>query len=153
MPDKVFVDSDVILDFALTRHPFFENSKTCVELLANKIAIGYTSAICIANAHYMLRKSRDDAGARDFLSKLLSFVTIFPVDHLMTLEALKSGFSDFEDALQYTAALRNGCTAIITRNTADYKKSKISVYTPEEFVRKYHAAYNESGRRIIGVRK
>ncbi len=41
---------------------------------------------------------------------------------------------DFEDSIQNEVALKNNIETIITRNTADYKKSKLKIYTSEEFV-------------------
>ncbi|HFB61523.1 MAG TPA: PIN domain nuclease, partial [Bacteroidetes bacterium] len=49
-------------------------------------------------------------------------------------EGLNSDFSDFEDALQYFSALRAECDIIITRNAKDFKKSRIAVMTPDEFL-------------------
>ncbi|MEZ4879437.1 MAG: hypothetical protein R2801_04645 [Chitinophagales bacterium] len=51
------------------------------------------------------------------------------------MEVLKNNFSDFEDAIQYTSALKiEKLDAIITRNTKDYKQSSIPVMTPNEFL-------------------
>ncbi|GHV41635.1 PIN domain-containing protein [Spirochaetia bacterium] len=137
MIKKVFVDSDVILDVALARKPFLKNSKMLLNLAQNDIIHGFTSSICTANIHYFLRKELGEKEARLFLSGLISFISILGVDHTITLNALKSDFGDFEDALQYGAALQNGCSYIISRNTEDYKNSKIQVYTPDEFLRLY----------------
>jgi len=58
------------------------------------------------------------------------------MDKDVVLKALNSGFSDFEDALQYSAAIHHGhINAIITRNIKDFKKSLIDVFTPENFIK------------------
>lgn len=50
-------------------------------------------------------------------------------------ESLDSDFKDFEDAIQYfTARTRKGIDAIITRNIADFKLSKITILSPDEAV-------------------
>ena len=59
------------------------------------------------------------------------------INHQNVLEALKSRFSDFEDALQNFSAVENQCEYIITRNIQDYKESKIKVILPEEFIKLY----------------
>jgi predicted nucleic acid-binding protein len=50
-------------------------------------------------------------------------------------KALESGFSDFEDAVQYYTAAENKMDYIITRNTGDYRKSIIKVYTPSQYLK------------------
>jgi predicted nucleic acid-binding protein len=49
-------------------------------------------------------------------------------------ESLVSDFKDFEDAVQYQSALYVKADYIITRNQKDFKKSKIPVRTPTEFL-------------------
>jgi predicted nucleic acid-binding protein len=135
MTKKVFIDSDIILDLALFRTPHVHFSKSILELAENSLILGFTSSNCAANIHYILKKARGEQDARFFLCQLLRYINILPMDHGIVLEALQSEFGDFEDALQYGAALRNQCDCIITRNAKDYKKSKIEVSNPEDFLR------------------
>ncbi|GHV88309.1 PIN domain-containing protein [Spirochaetia bacterium] len=134
MTKKALIDSDVILDLALARSPFFENSRLALGLAEINRVLGFVTPICIANVHYFLRKAGDDVKAKLFLSRILTYLTVIPVDHRIVVESLKSAFGDFEDALQHNAAVQHCCDSIITRNTGDYKKSKLPVYTPDEFV-------------------
>jgi predicted nucleic acid-binding protein len=135
MTKKVFIDSDVILDLALFRAPHVHFSKHVLGLAENDIIQGLTSSNCVANIHYILKKARGETDARFFISQILRYISVLPMDHLMVLEALESDFTDFEDALQYSAAQRNQCTCIVTRNIGDYKTAKMDVQTPEEFLR------------------
>ena len=51
-------------------------------------------------------------------------------------ELIGTSEKNFEDALQNYSAEQNGTiNSIITRNTKDYKKSKIGVLTPEDFLK------------------
>jgi predicted nucleic acid-binding protein len=107
---------------------------------ANNLIIGFTSSLCIANVYYLMRKHKTDKDARGFLSTLLSFITVLPIEHDVTLNALQSEFSDFEDALQYYTAMKNQCNYLITRNINDYKKSvelnlPVKVLSPDGFLR------------------
>jgi hypothetical protein len=47
-------------------------------------------------------------------------------------EAIKSRFSDFEDSVLHEAAKQIGAQGIVTRNPKDFKKSTLSIYSPEE---------------------
>jgi predicted nucleic acid-binding protein len=137
MIKKVFIDTDVVLDVALAREPFFSASKLILAMAENNIVIGNISSNCIANIYYILRKSGGDSNARKFILNIVKYITVITIDHQNVLEALKSKFSDFEDALQHYSAVENQCEYIVTRNIEDYKNSKIKVVLPEEFVRMF----------------
>ena len=137
MIKKVFIDTDIVLDVALAREPFFSASKIVLAMAENNIIIGNISSNCIANIYYILRKTGGDSNARKFISNIVKYITVITIDHQNVLEALKSKFSDFEDGLQHYSAVENQCEYIITRNIEDYKNSKIKVVLPEEFIRMY----------------
>ncbi len=134
MSKKIFIDSDVILDIALERQPFFTDSLAVLTLVEENDLQGYTSSNCIANIHYLLRKKDGDKSARDFIKVIIEYVKIIGIEHEHVLPALDSDFKDFEDSLQFYSALRNGCQAIITRNGKDYQQTTIDVYSPSEFL-------------------
>ena len=140
MVNSVFVDSDVVLDLALLRLPHVHTSRIVLAMAQNRKFQGVTSSLCIANIYYFLSKEYGDVPARTFLTKLLNYITVLPINHAAVLESLQLNFEDFEDALQHGAAVHNKCDCIITRNTGDYRKAIISVYHPDEFLRIY---YNE----------
>ncbi len=137
MIKRVFIDSDIILDVALAREPFFSASKMILAMAENNFIIGNISSNCIANIYYILRKSGGDSNSRKFISNIVKYIAVITIDHQNVLEALKSKFSDFEDALQYYSAVENQCEYIVTRNIDDYKNSKIKVVLPEEFIRMF----------------
>jgi hypothetical protein len=137
MKEKVFIDSDVILDVAIARKPFFPASKMILAMAENNFIIGNLSSNCIANIYYILRKLGGDIKAREFISNIVKYISVITINHQSVLKALKSKFSDFEDALQYYSALENQCEYIITRNIEDYKNSKINIILPEEFAKMF----------------
>jgi len=58
------------------------------------------------------------------------------VNQTILAQAMKSDFTDFEDAVQHYSALQNkDCTMIISRNTKDFQFSEIKVMLPDEFLR------------------
>jgi len=59
---------------------------------------------------------------------------VTPVDSQTIEESIASGFGDFEDAMQYSSAMREQADIIITRNKDDYTASQIPVYEPQEFL-------------------
>jgi predicted nucleic acid-binding protein len=134
---KVFLDTDIILDVALARTPFFAASKNVLAMAENNIIIGHTSSNVIANIYYILRKAGNDNNARIFIAHLIKFITIVTINHKNVLDALESRFSDFEDALQHYSAAGNQMEYIVTRNTDDYKYSDLKIFTPEDFIKLY----------------
>lgn len=132
---KVFVDSDIILDLLAKREPHYLHAAKLFTLIDQQKVKGYTSPIVFANLHYLLRKNSSNSAALKSLRKLKTLINILSVDERIIEQSLNSEFTDFEDAIQYFAAVNNGISIIITRNKADYKKSKIPVVTAEEFLK------------------
>ena len=131
---KVFVDSDVILDLLAKREPHYLHAAKLFTLIDQQKVKGYTSPIVFAILHYLLRKNTSNLTALKSLRKLKTLINILSVDERIIEQSLNSEFTDFEDAIQYFAAVNNGISIIITRNKADYKKSKIPVVTAEEYL-------------------
>ena len=135
MDSSYFLDSDVILDFLLNRDPFNFSADEIFEMAVNKEIQIYFSSLTVANIHYLLRKQYGNDIALDKISELLSFCKILPVSEREIFAAMKSGFSDFEDAIQHFTAIQNpDIEGIITRNLADYRKAQLPVFTPEVFL-------------------
>jgi hypothetical protein len=130
---KCFIDSDIILDTFLQR----ENS-IYTDIIFQKASVDelmlFTSPIIISNVFYVARKYGDPIPK---ISKLLTFTKIIPVDEDIILKAIKSDFSDFEDAIQHEAAIKEEMDCIITRNVKDFSSSKITVFSPDTFLNNF----------------
>ncbi len=133
MSERIFIDSDVILDMALARQPFVEASQKVIALCEKGVFTGCISSNSVANIYYILRKLGGDEKARVFIKQLLIFLVIIPVDHAGITKALNSKFTDFEDAIQHFTALSFGCSKIVTRNIQDYKFAELDVVLPSIF--------------------
>ena len=133
---RVLLDTNIILDFALKRENFFENSKQILDLAYNKLIIAYISATTVTNIYYIAKKQKGREETIQFISSMLEFLEIATVDKRVVLGALELDFKDFEDAIQDCSATNFNIPIIITRNEADFKNSKLQIYTPEQFLRK-----------------
>ena len=135
MAYKVFLDTDVIIDFLIDRQPHaVASSKIFGFSEKGSLAIS-TSSLCICNVHYIIRKLVGDLKARNIITKLLELIEVVGVTKNNILDALTSDFKDFEEAVQYSVALNEiGLKSIITRNTKDYSSSEISVLSPDVFI-------------------
>jgi len=133
--DRYFVDSDVILDFVLDRSPYNEASTQLMNLGDRKIIKLHTSSIAISNVHYIGRKYLGTKRTLALLQQISDFIEIESVGKAEVLEAFHSKFSDFEDALQYAAAIKiRGLKALVTRNVKDYKLARIAVTIPKDLI-------------------
>ncbi len=129
------LDTNVVIDFLTDRRPFslvaakfFDYSEK------GKIKI-YLTAVSYNNTYYIIKKLTSHKETIKILKELEAISETIDTTHEAIKHALHSEFKDFEDAIQYfTAKTNKKLDAIITRNVADFKLSKISILTPEEAV-------------------
>ena len=135
MNNRIFIDSDVILDLLCKRMPHYIFSAEVFTLGDYKKIELFTTSVVYANVFYILRKALGIDKAKEYLRKLRIMVGIINVNEKIVDLALNSKFSDFEDGLQYFTARENGITVLLTRNIRDYKENDIIIQTPEEFIK------------------
>jgi predicted nucleic acid-binding protein len=130
----VFVDTDVILDLLARRDPFYRHAARLFSQAERNTLNVCVSSLSFANLFYILRKETSGRRAVEILKLFREVVTVVPVDGAVISAALNAGFADFEDAVQYHAALAASVPVLITRNARHYRKSVITVCTPEEYL-------------------
>jgi predicted nucleic acid-binding protein len=130
---KTFLtDTNVLLDFLADRKPFSDHAEILFEYRQQKKVTLCVSAISFNNLYYVINKIEGHKTAIKLLNELSDLVNIIPLDQTIIQHALKSTFSDFEDAIQYHTALSiKNIHGIITRNSKDFKKSELPVLSPE----------------------
>jgi predicted nucleic acid-binding protein len=131
---KVFVDTDVCIDLLSGRKPFNKTAEILFSLADNKKVKVYVSSLSFSNIDYVLRSQYTATHSRQLIGKFKTLINVLPVDSKTIDLAIASDFNDFEDAIQYSCAIENNLTTIITRNVKDYKKASIAVLTPETFI-------------------
>jgi len=133
---KIFIDTNVILDFLADRIPFSEYAAILFQLAKDGKIELYISAISINNTYYILRKVTSHKTAIQLMSELEELVGLQETTRSIIRKALKSNFSDFEDAIQYFSAVQLGNVDIITtRDLKGFKKSDIPVLSPETTIK------------------
>jgi predicted nucleic acid-binding protein len=132
--DKVFLDTNVILDYLLARTPFDAEAKRFfVDAELGKIEL-YASALTFCNMSYIVRKLKSPAEFQAILSDLLLLIAVTPIDGFVLQQAIAANYKDFEDAVQYQSALNTfGLTHLITRNKADFTETLLPIFTPSEY--------------------
>jgi predicted nucleic acid-binding protein len=134
--DKLLIDTDVILDFLFDRQPFAENAAHILSLCETKSIEGFITPVICSNLYYLLRQTAKHDRVIEKLGQLLKIVDVLDMNRDIVLQALGSGFTDFEDALQHFAAVQSQkIDVILTRNVKDFAKSEIGVMTPEGYLK------------------
>lgn len=136
MVAKLFIDSDVVIDLFTDREPFVNAASEIFDLNERGKIKLYLSAISINNIYYIVRRYLGHENTIKIIEDLTEMTQIVATTQVEIVQALKNNFSDYEDSIQYSTALRiEGIEAIITRNTNDYKNSKIPVFTPTDYLK------------------
>ena len=131
---KVLIDTNIILDYALIRQPFYDLADRIFVLVEQKQIEGYVSASTFTDLFYILRKPRGKEWTLNFLRALANLCQITSVDSEIVQEALDKHHKDFEDDIQYYSAVFNNLDAIVTRNNNDFPVNSLRVLTPEQLL-------------------
>lgn len=132
---KILIDTNVIIDVLLNRESFVDHSSAVLKLCESNSYQGFITATTITDIYYILCKNITDKSLLyNALEKLLSIVEICDVTRHNVFNAMKLRESDFEDAIQSDCAKSIGADYIVTRNTVDFRNSKIKAITPSEFL-------------------
>lgn len=132
--NKVFVDTNIVLDLLGQRIDFYKDSQDLFTYaIDNKVTL-VVSSLTFANTNYILKEQLKLGQVRSSLRKFKTLVEVAAFDDKVLELALEEEFKDFEDGIQYYCAMENACEAIITRNKRDFKNSAIPVLNAKEFV-------------------
>lgn len=133
MSKRIFIDTNVMLDFLGERQPFYEPIAKIATLAEKEKLTMVVSPISFATVNYFLAKF--EKIAREKLRKFKIICEVCSLDEQTIEKGLNSSIKDFEDALQYFSATESECEIIITRNGKDFKKLLLPVMTADEFLK------------------
>lgn len=136
MVSKLFIDSDVVIDFFTDREPFANPASELFELCDQGKLVLYISAVSVNNIYYIVRKYLGHKKTLQIVEELTEITEIVGTTRKEIIQALKNNFKDYEDSIQYSTALTiEGIEAIITRNIKDYVNSEIATFTPLNYLK------------------
>lgn len=135
MKKHYLVDTNVIIDMLLDR----EDAEAACAVFDGAERGDYNLHICalsFTTMFYSLRKILSRENRINALTQLNEAVEVAAVDSKVIDMALKSGWKDFEDAVQnFSAVADPQISAIITRNIKDFKDSSLEVIDSVEFLK------------------
>ncbi|MCQ2798127.1 MAG: PIN domain-containing protein [Bacilli bacterium] len=132
---RILFDTNVILDILLKRKEFLDNSLGSVKTALHQGDCCMLSSSVITDIFYLARKFYSDKEkAMQCVITSVSLFKLAPVTEECIVCSLGKEFSTFEDAVIDSVATNCQADCIVTRNKADFKKSKNIVFTPQEFI-------------------
>lgn len=135
MKDKVFLDTNVVVDLLGEREPYYDAAAK-IATLADKGKIEvFVSALTYSTVYYLLSRFENKTQVKEKIRKFKLIAQTSDLTDNIIDKGLSSNFNDFEDALQYYCALKMGCKIMITRNGKDFKESEIPVLSPDEYLK------------------
>jgi predicted nucleic acid-binding protein len=136
MVSRILVDTNILLDYLLTREPFYEDAKKVVLTCTEGETEGCIAAHSISNMFYILRKDYDVKDRREILTNLCTIFDVEGIDKVKLLSGLQNeNFSDFEDCLQMECAKAYNAEYIVTRNVDDYRSSEVKAILPKDYLK------------------
>ena len=130
---KVFLDANIIIDVVQNRTDFVEQSSKILQSGLEGLIDLCASDVTFTTVSFYARKQRTTEQLYEIMQSLRDFIDVVPTGRIAIDWALQRKAKDFEDSVQYYAALRAGVDYIVSRNVRDYPFDDILVVTPQDF--------------------
>jgi hypothetical protein len=133
--DKLFFDTNVLLDVLEQRAPWFPESSACLGLARERKVVGAISAISLSDISY-IQRGTDTGMVHNAFSRLVEFLEIAPLNSQVVHGALARRMSDIEDGFQLEAAIHWQATHLITRNLKDFAGDfPLQILQPSDYLK------------------
>lgn len=126
---KLFLDTNVLIDFLLERPPFYPAAAMIMSYaFEDKVGI-CVSSMSVVTTHYICvdRCKMPIEAFRRKMDFLRGFMEVCAVESTDVFKSYDANWKDFEDGVQYHVAIRNGADYLVTRNTKDFEENEIEV--------------------------
>ncbi len=133
--EKIFVDTNIILDWLGKRAPYFKYAKEIFRKGEDGEVVILLSTMSYISTEYILRKQIGKFKAKQALAGIRTISKVCTSGEKEIDLCLVSSIKDFEDAFQYYSALNNSADVIITRNPKDFSNSEIPIMSAEEYIK------------------
>ncbi|MEQ8412840.1 MAG: PIN domain-containing protein [Imperialibacter sp.] len=136
---KVLIDANVLVSVLNKEYPVFSNAARVLSLAGQQGFELYATPMSLAIAFYFSSKKSGAVQAKKKLAILKEHILTAVIDDSAVNNALTNkSVHDFEDGMQYFAALEAGCQCIVTEDRDDFYYSTIDVVSCEGFLKKYY---------------
>lgn len=124
---KVFLDTNIILDIMAQRKPFNVPDNAIMKMGIEGQILLCATPLTFANCTYILKSSYKLANPISVIRAYKKYIYALTMDDEQCCNALISDMPDFEDMLQYQAAVAAECDYIVTRNEKHFPQEQIPI--------------------------
>jgi predicted nucleic acid-binding protein len=137
---RIFVDANILVSIVNKEYPLFTYTSRILSLADTTNFKVYTSPICLAIAFYFAEKKHKTKFAKQKISLLCDHIEIAEATRSSVKKSIQNpAVNDFEDGLEYYAAIENKCHCIITEDVNDFYFSEVEILNSHNFYLKYMA--------------
>lgn len=130
---RIFLDTNVILDFFLEREPFYYDALKLWAACENGEVEGYVSALTVNNVHYVAQKLKSTTTAMIAVRGILGIFNVVPLDKELLQRAADLHDRDYEDDIQLQSAIQAECSHLFTRDPTHFRSTAVAVVPPSSF--------------------
>jgi predicted nucleic acid-binding protein len=137
---RIFVDANILVAVLNKEYPSFTYTSRILSLADTTNFEVYTSPVCLAIAFYFAEKKYKTKVAKQKIDLLCNHIEIAEATRSSVKKAIQNpAVNDFEDGLEYYAAIENKCGCLVTEDVNDFYFSEIEVLNSHDFYLKYMA--------------
>jgi predicted nucleic acid-binding protein len=135
---KIFVDANILVSVLNKEYPLFTYTSRILSLADEEGTEVFTSPVCLAIAFYFAEKKSGSKKAKHKIKLLCNRLSIAAITKDSVVKAIQNpAVIDFEDGLEYYAAVENRCHCIVTEDISDFRFSAIEVLNSQEFFKRH----------------
>ncbi len=136
---RFFLDANILISVLNKEFPQYTYTSRILSMTEeNKSVTLVTTNICLAIAFYFAEKKHGEVQAKKKIGLLVEHLDIADCGNREAISVMQNKkIHDFEDGLQYYAALHSNCNCIVSNDQDDFYFSDLPVYNAERFFRKY----------------
>jgi len=135
---RIFLDANILVSVLNKEYPVFSYSARILSVATSTRFQVFTSPICLAIAFYFAEKKHRATSAKQKIEILCKHIGIAESTQSSVRKTLLNpAVKDFEDGLEYYAAIEKKCMCIITEDISDFYFSEIEVLNSQQFFEKY----------------
>ncbi len=135
---RILLDANILVSVLNKEYPLFTYSARILSLADNPKFTVYTSPVSLAIAFYFAEKKSGTQLAKRKIEIVVNKLSITDIGKNEVLQSLENKMvNDFEDAIEYYAALSAKCDAIITEDMNDFYFSSLPVLNSRSFIEKH----------------
>jgi predicted nucleic acid-binding protein len=139
---KLFLDTNIVIDFLSGREPFADDAIALFQLADNHEVELVVTDLTLVNTVYVLQRLHYPIeNIYEALYNIRPLINIVPIGEAVIDMCLQRKSSDFEDEVQYFAAVNAEADYIVTRNKKDFDFGDEAVVTPKELFSKLNIEF------------